>query len=441
MIFQRSWIFVHLCEGTQIQPRAINPKTKHSPRHLLASKNPGLQQHAGAIRERGILVLRLEGPLFYANAGKPRSSQSEATHLMSWSCDCMAIEHIEHERCLENDRERPGSWFASIFSRLETWLPCHWRIEKNECDTAWSFAWQSEANQVQVQVSIVCKLHPNNGYSGGAFAGMDWRRGSFDDFSSLPCKAAYMIARKTWLDFWCKITSGAGIARYWRTDWHCSFSHLAAGWYVSNSWNLWIHERNLFLLIIRYHQIWYFLVYESITWYRDRNHAPSFHIISAEILYQKSRWMEASAIPFMDTTAVQTLKALSKTYLGSNQVSGLTPGFIPTGWSSQVSISKGCIIRYMEVILGDASCNSLSLFKIVYPCRPCHIIDFSYTCSQKYVSLMQLASAEAILGGPRCDFVTLRCADRGVLFCIANTFGQTGRVLAAMELGIAGSHV
>ena len=95
----------------------------------------------------------------------------------------------------------------------------------------------------------------------------------------------------------------------------------------------------------------------------------------------------------------------------------------------------------MEVILGDGSCNSLSLFKIIYPCRPYHIIDFSYTCLQKYVSLMQLASAEAILGGPRCDFVTLRCADRGVLFCIANTFGQTGRVLAEMELGIAGSHV
>lgn len=149
-----------------------------------------------------------------------------------------------------------------------------------------------------------------------------------------------------------------------------------------------------------------FLVYESITWYRDRNHVPSFHIISAEILYQKSRWMEASAIPFMDTTAVQTLKALSKTYLGSNQASGLMPGFIPTGWSSQVSISKGCIIRYMEVILGDGSCNSLSLFKIIYPCRPYHIIDFSDTCLQKYVSLMQLASAEAILGGPRCDFVT-----------------------------------
>lgn len=79
MIFQRSWIFVHLCEGTQIQPRATNPKPKHSARDLLASKNPGLQQHVGAIRESGILVLRLEGPLFYANAGKPRSSQSEAT--------------------------------------------------------------------------------------------------------------------------------------------------------------------------------------------------------------------------------------------------------------------------------------------------------------------------------------------------------------------------
>ena len=84
MIFQDySRSFVHVSEGTQmIHPRATKPKTKHSPRGFLGV-NPGFQRHVGAIRESGILVLRLEGPLFYANVGKPRSSQSGATHLMS----------------------------------------------------------------------------------------------------------------------------------------------------------------------------------------------------------------------------------------------------------------------------------------------------------------------------------------------------------------------
>ena len=77
--------------------------------------------------------------------------------------------------------------------------------------------------------------------------------------------------------------------------------------------------------------------------------------------------------------------------------------FIPV---DQVSISKGYIILYMEVILGDGSCNSLSLFNIVYPCLSIHvhtILIFAAThfCKQKKilsnkeVSLMHLASAEA----------------------------------------------
>lgn len=115
---------------------------------------------------------------------------------------------------------------------------------------------------------------------------MDWRRGAFDDSSSLPCKAAYMIAWKTWLDFWCKIMWGAGIARYWRTDWHCTFSHLADD--ICPTIEIFGSMRGICFFwsadITKYDIFWYMIVSYGIIGYRDGNHVPSFHIISAEII-------------------------------------------------------------------------------------------------------------------------------------------------------------